>query len=194
VRKGFTLLEVMVALLIFSVVAVMLAEGLHLLIRTQSSLTKKADQLEDLQMAFLLMENNLSQTIDRPIAIEKKIRSSAFVGDSTMIEFTHGGYINPEGQFPRSTLQRTAYLIQHGALIKRDWPVLDRDAKTMPTDRTLIKNLNLIQFRFIDQHKNFYNNWPSESGLPRAVQLTLTFSPHDKIIWVLMIKGQKLGK
>lgn len=205
-KKGFTLIEIVVALLIFSLIAVMAAEGLSFLIRAESTIKQQGDELQALQMTFLLMERNLSQTIDRPISIAQNIKSPAFVGDSSSIEFTHGGYLNPEGQFARSTLQRTAYLLENGALIERDWPVLDRVPKTLPRDRVLLKATETIKFRFIDDQNNFYNNWPPggikkeknfqnpEGPLPRAIQLTISLAENNNIVRVFMCRGKQLGK
>jgi general secretion pathway protein J len=146
-KKGFTLIEIVVALLIFSIIAVMMAAGLNFLIRAESSLKTQAEQLEALQMTRLLMERNLSQVVDRSITIDAKTQYPAFIGDTAIIEFTHGGYINPQGQFTRSTLQRTAYLLENGALIERDWSALDRAPKTLTRDRILIKNVGSMAFR-----------------------------------------------
>lgn len=205
-NTGFTLIEVMVALMIFAVVSVLAAQGLKVLIRSHQAVREQSDRLEELQIALTIIDRNITQSMDRGIINEQNVTQSAFLGTQTSIEFTHGGYTNPQGTVLRSTLQRTAYLLKNGDLVQRDWPVLDRTAKTLPNDRILIKHVTALRFRYIGLNNQYFISWPpdfstvdntnkalnsqQESSLPRAVEMTMTIAHWGELSRVFIIPGQ----
>jgi general secretion pathway protein J len=199
-NKGFTLIEVMVALLIFAIVSVLAAQGLKILLHSHTVIREQGAQLEDLQIALFLIERNLSQSVDRSITDEQNTVQPVLIGASNYIEFTHGGYTNPQGIAQRSTLQRTAYLLVNGQLIQRDWPVLDQTDKTVPSQRSLIKQISGLSFRYFDNVSQPHTRWPAttssaqnpllkNSNLPCAVEMTLTLGPAKQLSRVFIIPG-----
>jgi general secretion pathway protein J len=203
-QKGFTLIEVMVALLIFAIVGILAAQGLKTLMRSHEIIHNQSNRLEELQIAQFLIERNLSQTIDRSITDEQNIVQPALTGTADSIEFTHGGYTNPQGAALRSTLQRTAYFLSKGELIQRNWPVLDRTTKTVPNDRSLIKQVTGLRFRYYDNLSQPHISWPPGSTnqkalipqnpeLPRAVEMTITLAHFGELSRVYIIQGKSLS-
>src|SRR5579872_4616970 len=165
VASGFTLIEVMVALMIFAVVSVLAAQGLRVLIRSHESVRAQSDRLQELQIALTLINRNLSQTLDRSIINEQNITQPAVLGGGSYVEFTHGGYINPKGTELRSTLQRTAYFLDtKGELVQRNWAVLDRTDKTLPTDRILIEHVTGLKLRYMDAKNQYFDTWPQQGN------------------------------
>jgi general secretion pathway protein J len=184
-------------------VAVLAAQGLRLLIRSHEAIRSQSDKLEELQIAMLLMDRDISQTVDRGITDEQNVAQPGFVGNTAYIEFTHGGYINPQGLTRRSTLQRSAYFLNNGQLILRHWPVLDRTDKTIPNDRILLKEVKSLQFKFVGYNNQFFNFWPTDyqkgqaeqsAQLPYAVQMVISFSQRGELTRVFMISGKRLNE
>jgi type II secretion system protein J len=62
-RAGFTLLEILIALFIFTIVSMILVSALHNVLNNQAATEKKAHQLAKLQIAMLLMSRDIEQTI-----------------------------------------------------------------------------------------------------------------------------------
>jgi len=194
--KGFTLIEVMVALMIFAVVSVLAAQGLKVLIRSHEIIRVQSDKLEKLQIALALIDRNMSQTIDRSIINQQNITRPALFGGESYIEFTHGGVMNPQGGELRSTLKRTAYFLDtKHELVQRTWPVLDRTAKTLPADRILIGHVTGLKLRYINANNQFFDTWPQEdsSELPRAVEMTMTLDHWGELGRVFIIQGRSLN-
>lgn len=194
---GFTLIEVIVALMIFAVVSVLAAQGLRTLIRSHQIVLAQSDKLEKLQIALALMNRNISQTLDRPIINQQNVIRPALFGGSSYVEFTHGGYVNPQGIELRSTLQRTAYFLDtQGDLVQRNWPVLDRTAKTLPTDRILIKHIAGLKFRYMDTKNQYFDTWPQQDSskeLPRAIEMTMGLARWGELGRVFIIQGKSLS-
>ncbi len=175
-NNGFTLLEVLIAVFIFTIVSLIMVSGLRTVLNSQAVTEKQADKLANLQFAFLLMSRDIEQAINRPITSAKGSIEPSLIGTPTSLTFTHAGVSNPEGKLQRSTLQRTQYELAKHVLLRRTWQVLDQTAKTMPDSRVLLNNLSDLRFEYLDFHGKFTNKWPegSQAKLPKGVRIHLT--------------------
>ncbi len=195
--NGFTLLEIIIALFIFSIVSIIVVSALHNVLTTQAALDKKTARLAELQFALLLLSRDLEQTINRPV-INAKNTAEGFIGTAHTVTFTHAGFANPFGQLPRSTLQRTRYVFQQNTLIRQTWPTLDLARAVNPDARLLLKNVTEFHFDYLDAKKQFQPTWPPrdqpQAILPLAVRVSLTLSNWGKIIQLYIIPGQPLEK
>lgn len=193
--KGFTLLEILVALFIFTIVAVIMAQVLHTVFVSQSSTEKRAGRLADLEIATLLFSHDLEQTINRPVMNAKNIPEAAFIGTTNSITFTHGGLANPTGEIQRSTLQRCHYFLNKHEFMRQIWQTLDQTQTSQPLQRKLLDDVSDLRFEYLDSKGYFHNTWPpSESTksapLPRGVRMTLTLMHWGKFSELYLITGQ----
>src|SRR5580658_4658271 len=115
---GFTLLEILIALFIFSILSLMMVGGLRSVINAQSGGEDKAERLRNLQMVILIMSRDIEQAINRPELNAAGQEEAAFLGTPQMMTFTHVGFANPTGAVARSTLQRTGYSFNEDTLIR----------------------------------------------------------------------------
>jgi general secretion pathway protein J len=166
--QGFTLIEVIIAIAIFAIIATMVIGGLKAVLTANQITSVDADQLAQLQLAMLIMERDVEQMTDRPITDQNGQVQVAVIASPQYLEFTHGGYSNPFGLQNRSTLQRVAYTIQNGQLIRTTWPELDRAPTTQAINHVLLSNITSIQFQMMDNNQQFYDSWPP----PNSVQST----------------------
>ncbi len=177
-KNGFTLLEILIALFIFSIVSMIMVTALHTVFNSQSITAKHAEALTKLQIAFLLMSRDFEQTVNRSIMNAKGIVDPPFIGTHDTVTFTHGGFANPLGMMQRSTLQRTEYALDKDQLIRSIWPVLDQTQKTLPSHRILLHSTTDLRFDYLDNQGKFQNNWPpadqKQSAFPRAVRVSIT--------------------
>lgn len=193
--KGFTLLEVLVAVFIFTIAAVIMTSALHNVLNMQSETEAKASRLAELQMSFLMLSRDIEQALDRPITNAKNTRENAFIGTASNITLTRGGFQNPDSRLNRSTLQRIRYTMQNEQLVRVTWPVLDQVAATQPNTRSLLSSISDIRFEYLDDHGTFRHDWPPSNQsnsppLPRGVRITLTLNHWGKITQFYLIKGQ----
>jgi len=196
--KGFTLLEVLVALFIFTIAAVIMTSALHNILNIQGVTEKHAERLTELQMTFLLLSRDIEQTLDRPITNAKGIKENALIGASDSFSLTHGGLANPEGELLRSTLQRVRYHVENGELIRETWKALDQVATSEESSRSLLKTVKDMRVEYLDQNNTFRTNWPAteethSEPLPRGVRITLTLEKWGKISQFYIIAGRAFG-
>lgn len=194
---GFTLLEILIALFIFSILSIMLAAGLRTVIDAQSGTEKKAEQLRDTQLALLVLSRDLEQAINRPVMTgDSNKQEQPFLGEAGMLTLTHTGYANPTATAVTSSLQRTRYFVEKNALIRMTWEALDRLPKTVSHRRGLLNGVSKVQFEYLDYHGTFQKNWPGEGDnqvpLPRAVRVTLTIDNWGTLTQLYVLPMQNI--
>jgi general secretion pathway protein J len=196
-KNGFTLLEILIALFIFTILSMIMVAGLHSIITSQSATQKRAERMDDLQFALMIMSRDFEQTVNRPITdINGPV--PAMMGYPTTVIFSHGGLANPLGQLSRSSLQRTQYLLEKGKLLRVTWPVLDHSAKIKPDQRVLLTNVSELRFQYLDPQKKFRDSWPppdkQDAILPIAIRVILTLPESGKITQLYVIPVQTLDQ
>jgi general secretion pathway protein J len=177
-HKGFTLLEILIALFIFTIVAVIMTHALHIIFESQAGTEKRSERLSELQIANLLLLRDIEQTLNRPVINGKNHHEAAFLGSNSQFSLTHGGESNPGGEALRSTLQRVSYSIDKKNLIREVFPVLDQVQASQSHQRVLLGSIIEGHFDYLDANGIFHNTWPpaeqtKSSSLPTAVRITL---------------------
>lgn len=185
---GFTLLEIMIALFIFVLVMGMIVTGFNVVMRAKTELNAKSKQLAQIQLALLVLEQDMTQIIDRPVRQGSQRLPAMLVKNSSgdLLEFTRTGWVNPMEMLPRSSLSRVAYHLEQGTLYRKVWPVLDRTEGSEAARRQLLDNVRLVQFSFLNRQGEFVDNLGAK--LPRAVRLRidLTNDIHLERLWLVL--------
>lgn len=195
-KKGFTLLEILIALFIFTIMSMILATSLHSILNSQAATESKALRLQQLQIALLIMGRDLQQAIDRPILNTNGNLEFALLGTEKNLKFTHTGFANPFGSLRQSSLQRVEYHVnEQQQFIRKTWPVLDRTATSKPAERVLLANVTAIQYAYLDERGEMQNHWPlaeqALQTLPRAVHITLHLANSGDITQLFLVPGAK---
>lgn len=197
-NSGFTLIEVLIALFVFTIISMIMVSALHSVLNAQSATEKNAAGFNQLQLTLILLQRDLEQTIERPVSNAANVAEPALSGTTSEISFTHAGFANPFGALTRSTLQRTHYFIRKEHLIRETWPQLDITHDTASNQRDLLSNVTELHFQYLDKEGKFQNYWPAlsqnQAGLPYAVRVVITLKTLGKISQLYVIPGQPLAK
>jgi general secretion pathway protein J len=195
-ENGFTLIEIMVAVVIFAVMSLLAWGALGRTLSNAEMLTERMDRLQAIQRTMRYLTSELMQSAPRPVRDELgdafvPAVSSSLSGNFAL-ELTHGGWRNPAG-LPRGTLQRTAYRIEEDKLIRYYWTVLDRTYANEPVTTVLLDDVESLLLRFYDDAGEVSEVWPPQNavgmaalrGRPRAVEIILTL-PDEGVITRLL--------
>jgi general secretion pathway protein J len=178
--QGFTLIEILVALFIFTILAFILMNGLHNIISFQSGTERKAARLRDLQMALLLLSRDMQQAVNRPITLGNNREEAAFRGSNKEVTFTQIGAADNHGDVPQTILSRTRYYVFEHALWRERWETLDQTTKTKVAKRELLSDIESADMQYVDQAGKLHGGWPLDGqlnqALPRAIVLTLNLA------------------
>ncbi len=194
--QGFTLLELLVALSIFSILSVMAYGGLQTVISTKQSTQKSADRLAEVQLLMMRMSNDLRQTVSRKIRDEYgdfNYAMQTHQQDLGLVSWTRAGYKNP-AHIKRSNVQRVAYQLEKQKLIRLTWPVLDRAQDTKALKTEVLSNVESIKWRFLNNKSEWVISWPEQENaelypLPKAVEFTVELKDWGKIRRLILLAG-----
>ncbi len=192
-RGGFTLLEMLVALMVFAVIGVMSSRILAGLVDVSEVTRFRSDELADVQRAMYIIERDIEQLTRRTVRDESgQPLLAVTMGEARLLELTRLGWQNPLGA-PRSELQRVAYMLEDGRLMRLFWPVLDRATDTQPVTQELLRGVLEAAFTARDDGDKEYRIWPtpaagdSEERHLNAVQLRLHLETYGRIerLWLV---------
>lgn len=208
-NRGFTLLELLVALSIFALVGVAAYNGLYAVLNARADTDRQAQRLAELQTALMLVGRDIEQTLARGIRNEygdPQLPLQGGAKDGPLFEFTRTGWRNPT-RLPRSNMQRIAYRIDKDNLVRMSWRVLDRAQDSLPQEAPILGGVREAQVRFLDEKLEWHAEWPPanlatqlSSGsapanqgqqlqLPRAVELVLELKDFGRITRLFAISG-----
>ena len=189
---GFTLLEMLVALAIFALLAVMSYSGLSSVMNQQVVTEEHAQRLGDLQKTYMLMQRDLEQVLLRPVRDEFGDVQPALAG-SDVLQLTRGGWSNPLNR-PRSSLQRVGYAWEDRQLVRYVWQVLDRAQDSEPLRQLLLDDIDSMEIRYLSPGAEWQSQWPEpvfntspddpSPGLPLAVEVTLEHEHFGPLVWL----------
>lgn len=212
-QRGFTLIEVLVAIGIFAIMAAMAYGGLNALINDKTHLEAAQQRLGAIKKAVFRLQMDLQNFQDRPIrdSFGRELPALLYTPELGL-EFTTGGQLNPM-QLSRSSLQRVAYRIQedadsgHYRLLRLRWARLDRSSDDQPEyAQVLLADIDKLEWRFLSGEDDWHTQWPENANtllaggssnaaaattasnrLPRAVELRMTLPDYGELRFVFMV-------
>jgi len=175
-EAGFTLIEVMVSLMIFGMIAAAGVAILSFSVRAQSSTGAKLDDIGALTRTMSILSADLAQAANRATRDEAGTRVPAFVGESgsgvtPMLRLVRAGWSNIDGT-ARPSLQKIAYRVDAGSLQRIAYPMVD-GAQGLPP-AALLTRVRQIALRYRIAGA-WSDRWDGASGtpLPDAMELRI---------------------
>lgn len=171
-RQGFTLLEILIAMAVFALMASMAYAGLRIVLKTREATETRSENLAKMQHLFYLISEDLNQALARPVRDELGSDELAFSGGNRneLLVLTRS-IVDWTGVTDHSLLQRIRYLNEKGGIYRQVWTLLDRTQQT-ESGRKMILQTESIKIRFYGQ--DWETHWPlAGESLPKAVEITV---------------------
>ncbi|HEV3240542.1 MAG TPA: type II secretion system minor pseudopilin GspJ [Casimicrobiaceae bacterium] len=183
--RGFTLLEVLLAVAIVALIAVLGYRAVSALSDSETRLSAEATRWRTLDLFFARLEGDLRQAMPRS-ARASDVREPAWLAaadaaGNSVLEFSRAG---PEFVLEsHSAGQRLAYRVRNGAVEVLYWASYDRPRGLEPTPYTLLEGVTRFQLAYLTQSGAWADTWPQadESELPRAVKVDVTLASGEVI-------------
>ncbi|MDH4585345.1 type II secretion system protein GspJ [Pseudomonas sp. BN415] len=195
---GFTLLELLIAIAIFALLAMGAWRMLGAVIDSDEATRAQEQQLRELVRAISAFERDIRQVVSRPIRDAYGEPRAALLGehqgDNDSLEMTRAGWRNPTGA-QRSRLQRVSWQLSGERLERRYWTVLDQAQDSLPQVQNALDGVTAMKLRYMDDSGDWQESWPpaglSEDErldrLPRALELTLQHRRYGELRRVLRL-------
>ncbi len=197
--RGFTLVELLVALAITALIMVIAYGGLNSVRKQSEAGETSMKRLRQVQLAMDVMSRDFQQLEPRPVrdGLGGTVPALLAGPDNVPpIQFTRGGWSNPLGT-PRSTQQRVAYSLEDGKLVRAWWPELDGQVQVQPAKEPLLDDVESMHLQYMDAvSKNFQDVWapPSQTlagqpqnPLPIAVSITVTLKDLGEVTRIVEV-------
>ena len=203
--KGFTLVELLLAVGLGVVIAALAYAGVNAGMQAAATLETEVYELTELQRALHVMEDDLSQVRLRPVRHGVDYHEPAFTSENgALLEFTRSGVANPL-HLQRSEMQRVRYMLRDGKLWRQYWAQVDRiDFLQPPQEVLLLSGVDNAELEFLvapsgnsasmdmltlqEAGANWLRNWNSDeplnaltAPLPLAVRITLSTSAFSQV-------------
>ena len=150
-QAGFTLVEVLISLFIFSLITAGTMTALTQSLRGKDRLAASMEELNQLNSARAIMRADMSTLTLRPSRDELGgINPYVLTTDGeALLSFTRRGRENPSGFEARGDLERVEYHFEEDALIRRSYA--HENPAQLPTkfDRILLDGLKTVDVKAI---------------------------------------------
>lgn len=183
--RGFTLLEVLVAIFIFAIIGLSANQMLRSIIDTQSRVRAGNETFASISRTLTVIHRDLTQVIPRGIrdGYGEPMGPLVIGQGPYVLEFTRTGWNNP-ARHQRSEVQRVAYGVEDDTLYRYFWLVLDRAEDSEPRSQILLRNIEGFSASVVDPEGETADAWPeldSNQVLPPGLEITIDVEPIGQI-------------
>lgn len=190
------MLELLVALSIFAIMATSIYSSLAMLLTTSSRLDEAGQSLKELQKTMQVLGRDLVQVTNRSVrdGYDVELPPLLWPGSEERLEMTSGGRSNPLRQ-PRCSLQRVAYQVRDNKLERLSWPVLDLAQDTTPFVQPLLNGVSGLEVSFLAGPDQNFSEWPPPNpppglaALPKAVQVVMEVEGWGRLERIFPLAG-----
>ncbi|RJX72468.1 type II secretion system protein GspJ [Vibrio sinensis] len=198
-NKGFTLIEVLVAIAIFASLSVGAYQVLNQVQRSNEISLERGQRLKTLQRALVFMDNDFRQMALRQSRTNGEAPSKNLIhwqdylldSDARGVMFARTGWHNPQQQFPRGEVTKVGYRIKDGVLERLWWRYVDTPAGQEPIVMPLIDGVEEFDMRFFDD-KSWQMTWDKPGKLPAGVSVRLKLKDFGDIERIYLTGGGAL--
>jgi general secretion pathway protein J len=201
--RGFTLIELMVAIFITAIVFALGYGGINQAVNNRDALEERQERLLAVQTAMRVISQDINQITPRAIRDPSGNSYNPVVESNSntqpFLQLTRGGWANPAG-VQRPTVQRVAYFFENNELRREYWPVADPVLSVEREKRKLLTGVKSVTFKYMDVTRNWRDVWPPQSAVqgnaqanqrarPIAVEVTIELDDWGKIRRLFEVPG-----
>jgi general secretion pathway protein J len=199
-QRGFTLLEILIASVIMVIMSVLAYRTVAAARADVEMSESHLDRLRDVQKAVHLMVTDFRTASNRPVRemLGDGHRASLLrdANSINLVELSHGGWPNGAGS-PRGTVQRVLYRLEDRMLIREHWNVTDPTLANLPVKRELLKDVESVEIRYLDNGREWVSEWPPLGSAaapgfsirPMAVEIVITLTDYGKLRRLVEVPG-----
>lgn len=208
-QRGFTLIEVLIAMAITAIVAIISYSGLDSAMKLADSAEAETDRIQKMNRVFDIIGKDFRQIISRPVRSPsgEETEGALVLNESAepVLKFSRIGWTNPQpSRFQRSQLQRVSYHFDGDKLIRYSWQMMDRYEDSTAQEIVLLHEVKSFQVRVMSEDATINQSgqaiagdegkwidvWPINNplspdatltSLPIAVEITLEIEGWGKI-------------
>ena len=197
--RGFTLIEVLVALLISAIIGVIAYRGLSSMIDSQQRLSAAAESWQDVHRFIALLEADFRNAVGRPGRDAGGVRQPALVG-IPVAERPFGAQLTLQRGTrsidpAQATVRRVGYRFVNGEIRHLAWATPDISPFAETQEQVLLRGVERLSIRYSAAGGPWSETWPpagavagnTETELPVGIEVVLVLrdpSVGGPLTWV----------
>lgn len=204
-NKGFTLIEILIAIAIFAMLSLAAYQILQGVLRSNEISKVHDEELMKLQRSMLIIDQDFTQIIarkSRDEVLEKEQQrllttgKGIFESTDQAVEFTRSGWSNPMNLLPRSNLLRVRYLLIDGNLERHYFLYPDISSGEKAYKQVLFSDVTALSFRFWNKKGKgkWKTTWNEKTRLPAGIEIRFTTKKYGEIYRQFIIASGKYIK
>jgi len=190
--RGFTLVELLTALLVLSLLALMSYRGLGAVLDAREQVRDETEKWRSVAAFFARFERDVElaspRTVRTAAGEAPAWRADAVATSQARLEFSRfasGGGVD------------TARRIGYGLNEKREielwlWPGLDIAPDASPARYAVLAGVKAFELQYLDRTLKWVDAWPSapdDPQIPRAVRLRIVLESDEEIVRVFALQS-----
>ncbi|WP_140920112.1 type II secretion system minor pseudopilin GspJ [Limnobaculum xujianqingii] len=182
-QQGFTMMEVIIALVIFAMISMMAWQILNGSMSNSAVSDAQSARFNQLQMTYSRLERDFSQAMPRaPVG-----SSAAFQLRDGILVLTTQDSVASLGNPQSADLIRVSWWLKDNQVYRGIASVLDGASPADWTRIPMIDRVKKMDWRFFNT--DWQPQWEEAEMIPKGIELTLTLEDDTKWRWVFMTPG-----
>ena len=180
-KKGFTLIEVLISLVILSIIAIVSTNFLQSSIDLRNQSKSKVDDIKVFNLGVSTIRRDLMSTVNLPMRDNFGNQLPNFIGSNTDKKITFLGFINRIDS-SRSSISRIEYLFNDTKFIRRVYFTADPYDYDDHIDSVIFDNIDDVEISFFIDNR-WFTEWPAAQTaafiIPKLVKIEINDKDRD---------------
>lgn len=191
--RGFTLVEVLVALFVLSIIAIASFRGLDAVVNARDAVTSETRKWQNLMFFFSRMEQDVALAVHRPVRDRAGVLEPEWIGNPNPVGPGDGQLIltragSSDMLNAQVGPQRIGYRLDNNTLYAMRWTALDQPPDAEPRRYAILQGVSDLQLRYMGSNGAWYEKWPmpGQPAIPVAVEVKITLAGMQPVTRVLL--------
>ena len=180
-KKGFTLIEVLISLVILSIIAIVSTNFLQSSIDLRNQSKSKVDDIKVFNLGVSTIRRDLMSTVNLPMRDNFGNQLPNFIGSNTDKKITFLGFINRIDS-SRSSISRIEYLFDDTKFIRRVYFTAYPYDYDDHIDSVIFDNIDDVEISFLSDNR-WFTEWPAGQTaaykIPKLVKIEINDKDRD---------------
>ena len=180
-KKGFTLIEVLISLVILSIIAIVSTNFLQSSIDLRNQSKSKVDDIKVFNLGVSTIRRDLMSVVNLPMRDNFGNQLPNFIGSNTDKKITFLGFINRIDS-SRSSISRIEYLFDDTKFIRRVYFTADPYDYDDYIDSVIFDNIDDVEISFLIDNR-WFTEWPAGQTaayiIPKLVKIKINDNDRD---------------
>ena len=180
-KKGFTLIEVLISLVILSIIAIVSTNFLQSSIDLRNQSKSKVDDIKVFNLGVSTIRRDLMSVVNLPMRDNFGNQLPNFIGSNTDKKITFLGFINRIDS-SRSSISRIEYLFDDTKFIRRVYFTADPYDYDDYIDSVIFNNIDDVEISFLIDNR-WFTEWPAGQTaafiIPKLVKIEINDNDRD---------------